>query len=346
MATAAAAAELETLDRCPLCGASESRAWVEGFDRLHRVDARRFTYRRCASCSVVFLSPRPTVAAIGRYYPDDYAPYAPAATATASESAAVDPKRSWPRGGALARSVGLPAARALNRLLRLVLRDGVERKLRRFVRPWRPGLRFLDFGCGSEKWCDHARKLGYASATGVDFSPRVVERVRAAGHDAWRNDDVLWDRIAPGSIDFIRLNHVLEHLHEPRRVLARLVERLAPDGRLHVALPNPASLSARWFKERWFSLDCPRHVVLLPPARARALVAELGLRRIRVLHETVTKDIARSIGYGCIDRGELPAGQVEALMHDELLAELAWLPARIAALLGRSDRFHLLAQRG
>ncbi|MBL8842152.1 MAG: class I SAM-dependent methyltransferase [Planctomycetes bacterium] len=358
------AAPLETLTACPLCGAAESRAWVEGFDRLHRIDARRFTYRRCASCRLVYLSPRPTAQAIGAYYPHDYGPYqiaaaaAAAAAGTAAASAAataaaapsapaapLDPKRSWPRAGPTLRRLGLPAARALNGALRLLLRDRADRELKHFYKPSRPGLKLMDFGCGSEKWLNHAKKLGYAAAVGVDFSPQVIERVRAAGHEGHVNGPGLWEAIAPGSLDLIRLNHVLEHLYEPQQVLTRLIERLAPGGRLHLALPNPDSLSARWFKSRWFSLDCPRHVMLFSPQRTRQFIEALGLRDVTLLHETVTKDIARSIGYGCIDRGELPADRVEALMHDELLAELAWLPARVAALLGRADRFHLLARK-
>jgi 2-polyprenyl-3-methyl-5-hydroxy-6-metoxy-1,4-benzoquinol methylase len=336
--------ECETLPACPLCGSPRAREWIEGFDRLHRVDSRRFSYRRCEECGVVYLSPRPTAATMRAFYPASYGPYKPAEAAGAARAG--DPTRSWRRSPPWLRKVGLPALSAVNRVAAALLRDRVEARLRSFYEPWRQDLALLDFGCGSEKFLDQARRRGWGRTIGVDSSEEVVERVRRAGYAAFPSGPPAWEAIAPGSVHLVRLNHVLEHLYEPRETLARLVERLAPDGRLHLALPNPESFSARVFGSRWFSLDCPRHVMLFTPGRARAMVEEHGLEHVATLHETLTKDIARSLGYVWVDRGELEPEAVESLMHDRLLAELAWLPARVAALLRRADRFHLLARRG
>ena len=62
----------------------------------------------------------------------------------------------------------------------------------------------------------------------------------------------------------IVLWHSLEHLREPGRALAHAAQLLRPGGVLIVAVPNVASLQARWFGERWLALDPPRHLVHLP----------------------------------------------------------------------------------
>lgn len=51
-----------------------------------------------------------------------------------------------------------------------------------------------------------------------------------------------------------------------------------------IAVPNPDSLQARAFGDRWFALDLPRHLVHVP---ARALIERLraaGFRVERVSH--------------------------------------------------------------
>jgi SAM-dependent methyltransferase len=78
--------------------------------------------------------------------------------------------------------------------------------------------------------------------------------------------------------------HSLEHLRAPRRALERAVRLLRPGGVLVVALPNPASLQARAFGDRWFALDLPRHLVHLPAAALADGLRALGLEVTRVSH--------------------------------------------------------------
>ena len=43
-------------------------------------------------------------------------------------------------------------------------------------------------------------------------------------------------------------------------------------------MPNPASIQARAFGDRWLALDLPRHLVHVPAATLRVRLGELGLR--------------------------------------------------------------------
>ena len=58
------------------------------------------------------------------------------------------------------------------------------------------------------------------------------------------------------------LNHVLEHLPEPRAVLAALRERLASEGTLVIRVPIVDSWAARNYGPDWVQIDAPRHLVL------------------------------------------------------------------------------------
>jgi SAM-dependent methyltransferase len=76
--------------------------------------------------------------------------------------------------------------------------------------------------------------------------------------------------------------HSLEHLREAGSELARAGRLLAPGGVIVVAMPNPASLQARAFGERWLALDLPRHLVHVPAPALLARLRELGLEPTRV----------------------------------------------------------------
>ena len=76
--------------------------------------------------------------------------------------------------------------------------------------------------------------------------------------------------------------HSLEHLRDAGATLGEAAGRLEPDGVMVVAMPNPASLQARAFGERWFALDLPRHLVHVPADVLLARLRDLGLRPSRV----------------------------------------------------------------
>src|SRR3954464_1135072 len=77
---------LETLGRCPLCGAAERVLLFEDLcDTIFFVAPGRWTLWRCRGCGNGYLDPRPDAASIGRAYEDYYtheAPWVPKPPAT------------------------------------------------------------------------------------------------------------------------------------------------------------------------------------------------------------------------------------------------------------------------
>jgi len=84
----------------------------------------------------------------------------------------------------------------------------------------------------------------------------------------------------------ISLWHVLEHLRDPREMLAAAAERLEPGGVLALGVPNPRSLQFRLLGTRWAHLDAPRHLCLMPEGALLARLREHGLRPL----ESTTSD--------------------------------------------------------
>lgn len=332
----------ERLESCPNCGGAGLAPWRRGFDRLHGLSRQEFVYSRCKGCGLIFLSLRPSEDEVSKFYPENYGPYQ-----GASGAAAPAEVRS-PRGrrllGRLSNRLLSRSLGAVNRGVDRLFPDTFAEEFRRLYLPPHEGAKLLDFGCGSDVLLNWAREQGW-DTTGMDFAENSVEQVRRSGHRGLLLSGEVWGEIEDESLDFVRMNHVLEHLYHPREVLAALKSKMKPGATLHVGVPNPDSLTSKVFRSRWWGLECPRHVILYSPTMLRKLLSEMGFHVHTVLHETLTKDCARSLGYLMCDRGWIEREEVEAMVRERGLADLLHAPERLAALLGRADRFHVFARK-
>jgi SAM-dependent methyltransferase len=312
---------MEDLDRCPICGSTDVKHYASRPDEGLIYSLQ---YERCRNCEVVYLSRRVKEGHVAILYPDDYAPYTPIVSAP--------PQRTGIR----------KLLSTLRRRVLLRARYGLYRNLEQFYWMERRG-RLLDFGCGSSAFLDTARDRGWATV-GSDFSPNVVERVADAGHEAYLVDD-LWANVPDGSIDAIRMNHVLEHLYEPKATLERLIAKLTTEGRIHIAVPNPRGVSARIFSDAWIRLEA-RHVILYPPEFVTRLLEEAGVSRVQVVHEPTTKDLLGSLDHRLrrqrdANRARRPSRLMNTYAINQALRPLAILVAKF----GYGDRFHVFGKR-
>ncbi len=72
--------------------------------------------------------------------------------------------------------------------------------------------------------------------------------------------------------------HSLEHLRDAGAAVEHAAGLLEPRGSLVIAIPNPGSLQAQLFGDRWLALDLPRHLVHVPAKALLSKLAALGLR--------------------------------------------------------------------
>jgi SAM-dependent methyltransferase len=84
----------------------------------------------------------------------------------------------------------------------------------------------------------------------------------------------------PASFDVITCFDVLEHLYEPRKVMARVSEWLKPDGIFYVLVPNIDSAEGRALGSYWHGLELPRHLFHYSPASLKFLAESAGLTEV------------------------------------------------------------------
>lgn len=136
------------------------------------------------------------------------------------------------------------------------------------------GQRLLDIGCGNGGFLIKACDAGW-QVTGVNPDPKSVSTVRAFGIDVYEgNVDVLKHEIE--SFDAITLNHVIEHVHEPREFLHAINRMLKPNGTLYIATRNILSIGAKIFGKNWRGIETPRHLVLFTISSLKELLDQYG----------------------------------------------------------------------
>lgn len=88
--------------------------------------------------------------------------------------------------------------------------------------------------------------------------------------------------LEPGTARVIVLSCILEHEIEPLRLLRSCRERLAPDGRIIVKVPNYNCLNRLFRGRKWCGFRWPDHVNYFVPETLRAAADAAGLMVVRM----------------------------------------------------------------
>lgn len=220
---------------CALCGGRESEplGWNDGLRVV-----------RCRGCSLVFVNPQPTEAAVESYY----------------SSKELTAQESWS-------SYFDHTPQQLAALWTARLAD---------VARWTNGRspRLLDIGCGWGDFLHFASARGW-QVGGFEFSASVARVAQEKYGLAVRVGSLEDMEIPDQTFDLITLWHVLEHLRDPLGALARIEPLLAPGGVLVLEVPNLNFLARKSWR---YPMSRTLHLYHFSPATLSALVERAGLR--------------------------------------------------------------------
>ena len=248
---------------CPVCDGAEE----DEFLRAPGDDGNEYRLAKCRRCAMVFQNPRPTEGTVALLYTADYPQYQPPARV---------------RGGKL-------------RALRQKLFGHRERTLADRI-PVKRGGKLLDCGCGAGAFAAQMRDRGW-DAFGMDFSPHAVAAARSYYGLRAIEGTLPHPEVPANSLDAVTLRMVLEHVHDPAKMLRAAFDALAPGGWLCVAVPNLAAWGFRAFGPAWFPLRLPWHLLHFTPDTLRRVVTDCGF----AVETVATKGHTRWAGYS-VDR--------------------------------------------
>lgn len=217
---------------CLVCGADRPEFLYSGFDRLFGIEGE-FGLVKCGQCGFVYLNPRPTENEIENYYPKEYYSF-----------------QEWKK------DVGI--LKHLCRRIKWKYLSVISLARPLGVPQFRKNSRILDFGCGSGEVLSILKNMGWQTY-GVEKEESAAKYARSKGLDVDQRD-LKSIHFPEDFFDVVRMRSVLEHLHQVPQILGEIHRILKNDGCLLLITPNVEGLPAKFFKERWYHSDVPRHL--------------------------------------------------------------------------------------
>jgi 2-polyprenyl-3-methyl-5-hydroxy-6-metoxy-1,4-benzoquinol methylase len=267
---------------CHVCGSEGVVAYQGLTDRLFGVPGA-WNLKKCeaAGCGTYWLDPMPVEEDLAKLYANYYT------HGDRAESEVVSPLRGlWEEAGSsyLHAKYGYKAVRpsALKRLADTMVRlnpawsSNLDFSV--FYLPAKPGGRLLEVGCGAGAMLDTMASKGW-QVVGVDFDARAVEAVRSKGRTVYHGG-VEEQNFRTESFDAVVMNHVIEHVHDPRGLIDECRRILRKDGSLVVITPNPTGNLHRIYGKDWRGLEPPRHLYLFSLTSLSRLASNVGFSAV------------------------------------------------------------------
>ena len=139
---------------------------------------------------------------------------------------------------------------------------------------------FLDVGCGTGWAVRHVAVTTRAKAYGIDLSPKMIERAKAAAEGIENASFTQGTAEALPFIDrffdFIICTMSFHHYLNPSRAIGEMARTLKPKGTLHIMDATADSPAVRWW-DRKFSQRQPDHVKLYSSSEFQELFRAAGL---------------------------------------------------------------------
>jgi SAM-dependent methyltransferase len=297
---------------CCLCGRSDSEFLFHARDRLHGCEGS-FAYVRCAGCGLVYMDPQIVPEDLPRVYPSDYGPHH------------ANGKK-----------------RQSRRSLQAVIRKTPF--VSRVCAGFNSQSRLLDVGCGSGAFLHAIGTLTGCEIYGVDISRAAVAAAKQ-GYGVEVFAGTLPEApFADESFDVVTAWWYLEHVPNPVEVLRKVHQLLKPGGLSIMGVPNVDSLNARVFRDRWFHLDCPRHLHLYSPTTITRLLGQAGFVVEGIAFDPGTRGLLQSLRYRFGADG-VPLSRRRDPPGFHLMKALARPWTRLVALLRQADLIVVCARK-
>lgn len=239
---------------CPFCGEGRSDIYLKLPDRF-QPDGELYHIYRCDACGLIFLHPQPPESEIDEYYSDSgYDPFLE-----------VEGARSW------------------------------DQKIYAWVKPWalkwktkliakflpQPGC-ILDVGAGTGAFLKAMKYDGWETI-GVEKDRNAAQCAREKFKLKIITGDLADSSPPNRHFDAVTFWHSLEHIHRLKENLTIVRENMKSGGFLFIALPNPDSLDAKFYRQYWVAWDAPRHLWHFKPRVMANLLGEFGFNLKKIV---------------------------------------------------------------
>ena len=264
---------------CNLCGSKNFTFLFEARDRLHGIEGT-FSYVRCSECGLVYMNPQVVPEDIGELYPSDYAPHSTTAKGSAATIRSL-----------YNQLMKIPvSAQFIRWVTNVKISNDIYRRLNQ-------NSRVLDIGCGAGAFLNRVKTEKGCEVYGVDISEAAVDAAKNSfGLNIFKGT-IVEAPFEKGSFDVVTAWWYLEHVPDPDATAARISSLLKPDGYCIIGVPNFESFNAKGFKDRWYHLDCPRHLCIWTPSAMKRLLEQHDLTVTKIIYDKTPWGLRGSLQY-------------------------------------------------
>jgi 2-polyprenyl-3-methyl-5-hydroxy-6-metoxy-1,4-benzoquinol methylase len=241
------------MPQCPLCHTDCNNHFATATDVEYFTTTANFDFLNCKHCDIIFIHPMP-VQELAAIYPANYYSFT-----------------------------------EKNSSLAFKIKDWLDSRFYRKILQQLPGtgLKALDIGGGTGTLLDSLQKADkrVTHTQVVDIDPKAKTIAEANGHQYYCGTIESFE--SQQQYDVILMLNLVEHVANPKAVLAKAASLLSPNGRIIIKTPNFKSLDASLFRQSyWGGLHCPRHWVLFTKKSFSQMATACSLQ---VQHFTYTQ---------------------------------------------------------
>ena len=230
--------------KCPACHSEKIQSLFTVPDHEYNVDYRA-PYAQCLDCFSFFQLPMPDSARLSDFYPANY--------------------HSFDTNKPLGR---LKQTQRLKRLRSLVDSNRIT---------------LLDYGCGNGAFIkESAREMPTGKFYGYEINSQNEKQVLFDGRVVLLKGSFEFLLQELPLCDLITMNHVIEHLPDPLKVLSVLRSKLKRNGILEGQTPATDSLEQRIFRKGWSGFHAPRHTVIFSRKGLQKILEHAGFAQSQI----------------------------------------------------------------
>ena len=238
-----------------------------GHDCFFLLKKDRWLLFQCSHCNVVFVDPPPHI----DYLKEE----------VYSEKAKYQIKK-------ISSQLKAKPTERFERFLKFIEKDGAGRKI-------------LDVGCSSGEFMYFANQRGY-QMWGVELNKKTASIAQADGLNVFLGT-LSEAKYENNFFDYILLGDVIEHVPDPRELIAECVRILSNNGKIIIATPNigcfwsrATLILYRLFKIPWSSIDPPGHLFYFSEANLNLLMKQFSFLPVKVRYDKKS-DLRNELGH-------------------------------------------------
>lgn len=232
---------------CTVCSSTSTQWKQKNGYYLRKCDVK--------ACGHIFVSPTPTDEDLMHFYSSDTDSLENSGSWTLAHDLEVNPD-----------AVRRHYERARTRLLK---RDGLMGAT---------SQRIVDVGSATGSFLRTLQMCGYSNLCGIEISQQQAEYCRNQYKIDVHRD---YKQMPDNSVDLVTMYAVLEHVRDPKFVVAEAFRILVSGGNLAIDVPNIRSLYHSVARSHWLWLIPPAHLQYFTPRSLRRLLETAGFEVVK-----------------------------------------------------------------